>query len=160
MVTQEAIRDFFAVKRIVLIGASRRKDEYSRRLMSDLRQRGYEVIPVNPGADQIDGQRCHARVQDVPGPVERAIIVLPPDKSERAVLDCAAAGVHDVWLHNHIAAGVQNTRAIYQAEQHGIRLITGFCPFMFLPDTAFFHRLHGWILKLLGAFPKSTVVKS
>lgn len=159
MITQEAIRDFFDARRIALIGASRQKREYSRRLLSDLHQRGYEVFPVNPSADQIDGQRCYARVQDVPGPVERAIVVLPPDKSEQAVLDCAEAGIRDVWLHNHIAAGVQNTRAIYQAEQHGIRLITGFCPFMFLPKTAFFHRLHGWILKMMGAYPKSTTAK-
>jgi predicted CoA-binding protein len=153
MVTQESIRDFYSAKRIALVGVSRNKGEYSRRLFADLRQRGYDVVPVNPQATEIEGQRCYARVQDVAPPVERAILVVPPDKSEQAVLDCAAAGVKDVWLHNHIAAGVQNTRAIYQAEQHGLRLITGFCPFMFMPATAFFHRMHGFVLKVLRAYP-------
>ena len=154
MITKQMIDEFFNEKRVAVVGASRHKQEYSRSLLRELLQLGYDAVPVNPNVAEIEGRVCYPRVQDVPKPLQRAIIVLPPDKSEQTILDCAEAGVRDVWLHNHIAAGVQNTRAIYQAEQHGIRLITGFCPFMFMPGTGWFHRAHGFVIKMMGAYPK------
>lgn len=153
-VTKKTIDDFLAVKRIAVIGMSRNAGDYSRMLMKEFSAAGYEIIPVNPAAEEIAGARCFARVENIAPVPARVIIILPPDKAEQAVIDCAEAGVKDIWLHSHIAAGVQNSRAIYQAENHGLNLISGFCPMMFLPQARFFHKIHGGILKLMGAYPK------
>ena len=53
-----------------------------------------------------------------------------------------------------MAGGVSDTRAIFRAEEHGIQLITGFCMFMFLPRTAFVHKLHGGVMRIVGAYPR------
>jgi predicted CoA-binding protein len=155
IVNKKTIEDFYAVKRLAVIGVSRDKHDYSRSFYSEMLRRGYDVAPVNPNLESVDGRKCYASVKDITPAVDHAVALLPPEKTEHALTECAAAGVKTIWLHQqHIGQGVTNTRAIYICEEKGIKLITGFCPFMFMPKTAFPHRLHGAILKLIGAYPK------
>ena len=153
-VTREKIDAFLAEKRIAVIGVSRDEKEYSRSLFRELLKHDYEAIPVNPHTNNVDGIECYANIRDIQPAPERAIILLPEDLTEQAVLDCAEAGVMDVWLHRHVAGGVSDTRAIYRAEENKMNLITGFCMFMFLPKAGFIHKLHGGIMKVMGIYPK------
>ncbi len=153
-VTRAAIADFLSAKTIAVIGASRDEKTYAAGLFRELLKHGYDAIPVNPHASEIAGRPAYKNVADIQPAPERALILLPEDKTEQAVLDCAGAGIKQVWLHRHLAGGVSDTRAIYRAEEHGIQLITGFCMFMFLPRAAFFHKLHGGVLRIMGAYPR------
>jgi uncharacterized protein len=152
--TRQKAADFLNAKRVAVIGAARNKLEYGHQLLRELQKHGYDVVPVNPNASELAGLRCYANVREITPAVERAVIVLPEDKTEQAVLDCAAAGVKDIWLHRHVAGGVSDHRAIYQAEANGLNLITGYCLFMFLPQAGFIHKLHGGIMRLFGIYPK------
>jgi hypothetical protein len=78
-------------------------------------------------------------------------VILPKDKTASAVLECAQAGILDVWVLPINGCG-ENVRAI--ASEKGIHLIWGVCMFMFLQNAGWVHRFHGRILKLFGAFPK------
>ncbi len=153
-VTRQAIDSFLAAKRIAVIGASRNRQEYGRSLFQELLKHGYDAIPVNPNADELEGRKAFKNIKDISPAPERALILLPEDKTEQAVLDCADAGVKDVWLHRHVAGGVSDTRAIFRAEERGLNLITGFCLFMFLPKAPLIHKLHGGIMKLVGIYPR------
>jgi uncharacterized protein len=153
-VTRRKIEEFLSAKRIAVIGASRNPKEYSRSLFQELLKHGYDAIPVNPNADELDGRKCRKNVKDISPAPERALILLPEDLTEQAVLDCAEAGVRDIWLHRHVAGGVSDTRAIFRAEEKGMNMITGFCMFMFLPKTSFFHKMHGYAMRLIGIYPK------
>jgi len=35
--------------------------------------------------------------------------------------------------------------------------VAGYCPYMFLPQTPFFHRFHGFLMKVTGAYPAPSV---
>jgi uncharacterized protein len=153
-VTKAAISDFLAAKSIAVVGASRNPKEYSRSLFQELLRHWYDAIPVNPYVEELDGKKCFKSIKDISPAPERALLVLPEDKTEQAVMDCADAGVQHVWLHRHVAGGVSDTRAIFRAEERGLNLITGFCMFMFLPRSPFIHKLHGGVMKLVGIYPK------
>ena len=153
-VSRKRIDDFLQGKRIAFIGVSRGKNEYSRMLFRELQKHGYQVVPVNPQAQEIEGQKCWAKVVDIDPTPDRAIITLPVELTEQAVLDCAAAGIKDIWLHRHVAGGVSDTRAIFRAEEKGLNLITGFCMFMFLPRAGLVHKFHGAIMKFFGIYPR------
>ena len=153
-VTRSAIGDFLAAKRIAVVGASRQEKEYSRSLFQELLKHGYDAIPVNPYVEELDGRKCFKSVKDISPAPERALLLLPEDKTEQAVIDCADAGIQHVWLHRHVAGGVSDTRAIFRAEERGLNLITGFCMFMFLAQSPFIHKLHGGVMKLIGIYPK------
>jgi predicted CoA-binding protein len=152
--TRQQIDDFLALKRIAVVGVSRNPKELSTTLWHELRQRRYEAIPVNPKTDLIDGQRAYARVQDIQPPVEGVLIMTSPGVTETVARDCAAAGVKHVWIHRGIGRGSVSQEAVAFCEANGIDTVVGFCPYMFLPGTPFFHGLHGWGKKLTGSYPR------
>ena len=154
--TKKQIDDFWAHKRLAVVGVSRDPKHFSHVLWQELRQRRYEAVPVNPNVAELDGQRCYARVQDIAPPVDGVLIMTPARATEGVVRDCAEAGVARVWMHRGAGggAGAVSREALELCAAHGIDVVPGYCPFMFLPGTPFFHGLHAWAKKVTGSYPK------
>jgi len=150
----ETIEDFLAQKRIALIGVSRKPGSFSVPVFQELCRRGYDVVPVNPNVSEFQGRRCFARVQDIQPPVQAALLLTSPDVTDTVVRDCAEAGIPRVWMHRAGGQGAVSPQAVEFCRQRGIRVVPGECPFMFLPQSAAFHRFHGFIRKLTGHYPK------
>jgi predicted CoA-binding protein len=145
--------DFLAQRRIALVGVSRDPRELSRSLFRELRQRGYDVVPVHPTLDAVDGVACAHRLQDVHPPVDGALLMTPPAQTDRVVRDCTEAGVTRVWLHRGTGRGAVNPVAVSYCRDHGIAVVEGACPYMFLPGAGFVHRTHGFFARLFGRHP-------
>jgi acyl-CoA synthetase (NDP forming) len=79
---------------VAVVGASVRQGSLGAQMMAELRRGGFEgaVYPVNPGYEEVDGFRCYASIDDVPGPVDLAILGVSNVRIERALGDAAAAG--------------------------------------------------------------------
>jgi uncharacterized protein len=153
--TKKQIDEFWALKRLAVVGVSRDPKHFSYAIWQELRQRGYDAVPINPNATELDGKHCYAHVQDVQPPVEGVVVMTPASATEQVVRDCDTAGVKHVWLHKGAGggAGAVSKGAVEYCEQHGMDVVAGFCPYMFLPGTPFFHGLHrGW-KKLTGSYP-------
>jgi uncharacterized protein len=147
------INDFLGLKRLAVAGVSRDLQDFSYLLFKELEGRGYDVVPVNPNATEIGGDTCYARVQDIFPPVEGVLIMTPPNVTEQVVLDCAQAGIKHVWLHRGAGFGAVSPKAVELCEQNDIAVVKGYCPYMFLPNTQIFHKLHGFGLKMVGRYP-------
>lgn len=150
------IRDFLNLRRIAMVGVSRNPKDFSRMLFRDMSAKGYDMVAVNPVATELDGKRCFAHLQEIQPPVEGALIMTPPHQTEQLVQDCAQAGIRSVWMYRAGGQGSVTPAAVEFCRKHGIHLVEGHCPYMFLPHTPFFHRIHGFILKLTGAYPRET----
>jgi len=148
MTTREHIEDFLKQKRLALIGVSRKDTDFTRALFREFLKRGYDAVPVNPGTEELDGRRCFRRVQDISPPVYGALLLTQPRATESVVMDCAAAGIRRIWMYRAVGKGAVSKAAIGFCKSKGIAVIPGFCPHMFWPDAAFFHRLHGFFVKL------------
>ena len=154
MSSMALVQDFLGQKRLAVVGVSRTPDNFSRKLFSELRDRGYDVVPVNPEADEIDGQPCFAHLRDVQPPVDGALLMTSPAASETVVEECASAGIRRVWMYRAAGAGAVSSEALRFCEAHGISVIPGECPLMFLPQGSWFHRLHGMVRKIGGRYPR------
>lgn len=152
--TISEIRDFLGQRRIALVGVSRNSQDFSRMLFRELCTRGYDMVPVNPSAEEVEGRRCFRRVQEIAPPVEGALLLTAPRDTEQVVRDCAQAGIRRVWMHRGGGQGAVSQAAADFCRQQGIALVEGHCPLMFLPATSFIHRLHAFFLKLTGAYPR------
>mgnify|MGYP001107986546 CR=1 FL=1 len=152
-VTRQTLDSFFAEKRIAVIGASRNPGKYGRKLMDELRSKGFEVFPVNPNTDRIDDLPCQGSILDVSVDVTAAIVVVPASEQTKVALECARSGIKKVWIHEHVMKGLSNPRAIYHFEEAGIEVISGYCPFMFMPGSGFPHNLHRLITGWMGGAP-------
>ena len=154
MTTRSQIDDFFSHKRLALVGVSRNPRDLSRSLLRELRSRGYDVLPVNPQAADVDGLPCFARVQDITPPPDGALLMTAAAVTDQVVRDCAAAGVPRVWMHRAGGQGAVSEEAVEFCRREDIDVIAGECPFMFLPDAGWVHRLHGVVRKIAGSYPR------
>jgi len=154
MSTLQRIDDFLGSKRLAMIGVSREPKDFTRGLLREFQRRGYEVVPVNPNAEEIEGVRSFPRVQDIRPPVDGALLMTTPAATDGVVRDCLEAGVRRVWMYRAVGAGAVSRKAVDFCEQNGISVIPGHCPYMFWNDSGFGHRLHGLVLKLTGRYPR------
>jgi uncharacterized protein len=147
------IREFLALKRFAVVGVSRNPKDFTRSLFREFLKRGYDAVPVNPGAGEVDGVRAVARVAEIAPAVDAALLLTKPAVTESVVKECHAAGIRLIWMYRAIGSGAVSPAAAAYCETNGIKLIRGECPFMFLPETALPHRFHALCKKLIGAYP-------
>ena len=145
--------DFLGQRRIALVGVSRDPRDLSRALFRELRGRGYDVVPVHPVLESVDGVRCARRLQELQPPVDGALLMTPPAATDDVVRDCAETGVRRVWMHRGAGRGSVSPAAVAYCREHGIAVVDGACPFMFLPQAGFVHRAHGFFARLFGHHP-------
>lgn len=148
------IGKFLGRRRLAIVGVSRNPKDFTRSLFREFVARGYEVVPVHPGIEEIEGQRCYARIQEIAPPVEAVLVLTPPAVTYEIAHDCVEAGVAEVWMYRATGAGAVSREAIAYCEANGIRVIPGECPFMFFPQTGFPHRVHGLVRRITGRYPQ------
>jgi uncharacterized protein len=152
-VSMAAIENFLAQKRIAFVGISRQPRSDSAVLLEELSRRGYDMIPVNPNTSEVLGRHCFARVQDIHPPIDAALLMTTPEVTDAVVADCLEAGIRQVWMYCGMGKGAVSTNAVEFCREHGIAVIPGECPFMFLPGIAGVHRFHGFLRKITGRYP-------
>lgn len=146
------IDDFLKQERIALVGVSRQPQHFSRHMLSEFLRRGYDAVPVTPHTDELEGRRCYPRVAEISPPPTAALLLVRPQLADSLVKECAAAGITRVWIFGTSGKNVSPALIDYCA-QNRITLVPGYCPHMFFPETAFFHRVHAFFLKLTGRYP-------
>jgi len=147
------IEGFLNQKRLAMVGVPRGAREFSRKLFDEFRDRGYDMVPVNPATDDLDGVRCYPRVQDIDPPVDGVLIITSDEVAGQVVRDCVEAGISRVWLYGINGPSSINTDLVRLCEENGIDVIPGYCPYMFFRDAGFFHRFHAWVMKLIKTYP-------
>ena len=152
--SRQAIDDFLASKRIAIAGVARNPADFSRSLFRDLQSRGYDVVPVNPNAEEIEGLRCFKRVSDIQPPVEAALLFTTGPATDEVVKDCAVAGVKRIWMYRARGRGAVTQNAVNFCLEHGITVVPGECVYMFLPQAGWVHSFHGFLKKTVGAYPR------
>jgi predicted CoA-binding protein len=142
---RQEIADFLGRKRIAVVGVSTQATSFSRGLFKEFVKRGYDAIPVNPKATEMDGRHCFASVCDI-DPRPDAVLIMTPARSTDAVVhECAEAGVDSVWMYRASGAGAVSGSAVGFCRERGIHVIPGECPFMFFENCGFPHSWHGWL---------------
>jgi uncharacterized protein len=153
--SMKEVKDFLALRRIALVGVSRNTKDFSRVVFAEMAKRGYDMVPVNPAISQVRGKRCYARLQEITPRVDGALIMTASEKTEEIVRNCEEAGIRHIWMHRGGGQGSVNVNAVQFCHEKGIHLVEGQCPLMFLKSTPLFHRIHGFVLKITGRYPRT-----
>jgi uncharacterized protein len=122
-----AIRELLtSSRRIAVVGASPRPGRPSYGVLRDLRRAGYEVVPVNPRADEVDGLRCYPTVLEAvgdTGPVDIVDVFRRPASCVEPARDAVAAGARCLWLQ----LGIANREAARIAHDAGLSVVMDRC---------------------------------
>ncbi|MGZ4626619.1 MAG: CoA-binding protein [Kineosporiaceae bacterium] len=139
---RQAATEFLGHKRIAVTGVSRSpKDHGANVVYKRLRERGYTVFAINPGADEVEGDKAYHDLKSVPGGVEAVVIATSPEHGEETMRECVELGVHDVWMHRGPGPGSVSPAAAQYGREHGVTVIDGGCPCMFAPTADTGHKI-------------------
>ena len=155
MKTSKVAESFLACRRVAVTGVSREPANHGSNVVyRRLRERGYEVYPVNPNAETVEGDPSYPHLADVPGDLEMVVIGTRPDHAEETMKECIALGVTRVWMHRAFGGGSVDQEAVDLGRAHGITVIDGGCPCMFAPTDDGAHRFLRGVCTLTGAVPR------
>lgn len=148
----EKAKDFLAQQNIAVVGVSHTTQDSANLIYKTLRDKGYKVFAVNPNAETVEGDTCYPTLQSLPMLVDGAVIVTRPEVTEKIAQDCVDLHVPRVWIHRNafFGQGSLSNAAVTTLEQHGVEVIAGGCPMMFLE---FAHKCMKFVLKVTGQLP-------
>ncbi len=129
------LENFFEPRSVAVIGASREAGKVGHDVLHNLIRHHFEgdIYPVNPKATEILGLRCYASVNDIPGEVDLAVVVVPARVTLQVVKDCGAKKVPatiiiSTGFKESGREGAELERALVEtAKQNNMRLLGPNC---------------------------------
>ena len=120
----EAIRRvLIGSKTIAVVGCSNKPDRDSYQIAESLIERGFDVIPVNPGATEILGRKCYPDVKSIPRKVDIVDVFRAPEHIPPIADDAIAAKAECLWLQS----GIVSSEAERLAHEAGIDFVQNRC---------------------------------
>ena len=145
MIDPNDFQPLFHPRSVAVIGASSDATKFGGRTYSAMKARRYDgrLYAVNPGAAEVDGDRVYARVQEIPEPVDMAIIAVAAPRVVQAVADCAEKGVRAAQIltagfrESGSAEGARWEEQIAAiARENGIKIVGPNCFGIYSPKSA------------------------
>ena len=122
--SDDDIRDILSLKNIAVVGMSKNPEKDAHRIPKYLLDQRYNIIPVNPTADEILGRKCYKSIKDVPGEIDVLNIFRPSEFMPGIVDEVIERGnVKAVWMQ----LGTGNEQAEKKAEENGIKAVSNRC---------------------------------
>ena len=113
-------------KVIALVGASANAARPSNRVMAFMKDRGFRVIPVNPGlaGQTLHGETVYASLLDIPERVEMVDVFRHADQCPDIARDAVSIGARTLWLQLEIISAA----AANLADSAGMDVVMDRCP--------------------------------
>jgi uncharacterized protein len=118
--TQRMLEEFDTV---VVVGLSSDPSKAAHSVPAAMQAFGWHVVPVNPHADELLGERVYRRLADIPGPVELVNVFRPAADAPDVVRQAVEVGAKAVWLQ----LGIVSAEARAIADASGILYVEDRC---------------------------------
>ena len=147
---KQKIEDFLKSKKIALAGVSRNKKKFGYISFKSLVEKGYNILPINPNANEIDDKKCFKSISDLPSDVESVLIMTPQNNTDEVLKEAIKKGIKNIWVQQ--MSNTKNTIGI--AEEYQKEIVIGKCIFMFAEPISGIHKFHRTLVKIFGGLPK------
>ncbi|MEV5024932.1 CoA-binding protein [Paenibacillus sp. LPE1-1-1.1] len=108
---------------VAVVGLSDKPDRVSYMVSEAMQAKGYTIIPVNPNADIILGQKSYATLKDIPVPVDIVNVFRRSEHTPPVAEEAVAIGAKTLWLQ----LGISNEEAAAIAVAGGLEVIMDRC---------------------------------
>jgi uncharacterized protein len=107
------------MKTIAIIGASNDRNKFGNKAVRAFRQQGYEVFPVNPKEETIEGLPAFKSIAEVPVRPQKISVYLPPPVLLTLLPYIAAKGCDELWLN----PGTESDEVLAEADRLGLNVV-------------------------------------
>ena len=110
-------------KKIAIVGLSPKEERDSHRVAKYLLEKGYEIVPVNPGQKEILGKACFKALKDIPFKIDLVDLFLNPKRVPPVVDQAIEIGAPVLWMQ----IGVIHNEAARKAREAGLAVVMDRC---------------------------------
>lgn len=149
MTTLKQINTFLESQPIALVGVSRNPKKFGHAAFKELKEKGMNIVPVNPEADQILGEKVYRNVSVLPSEVRGIIIMTKKENTAAVVKEAKEKGIKQIWIQQQ----ADSKEAIDELAGSDINCITGQCILMHYKPNGV-HKFHRGIMKFFRRLPR------
>jgi predicted CoA-binding protein len=117
---ERILREF---ETIAVVGASRDPSKAAHDVPAQLQAAGYRIVPVNPYADVLFGERVYRTLADIPFPVELVLVFRPSRDAAQVARQAVAISAKALWLQ----LGITSDAARAAAQAAGMLYVEDAC---------------------------------
>ncbi len=121
--SDEQIRKILSLKTVAVVGMSKNEEKAAHYVPKYLLSQGYDVVPVNPTADQILNKKCHANLDEVSQQIDIVDVFRPSDQVLSVIKEAIKKKPKVIWLQE----GIHNEEAEELARKAGIQVVFNRC---------------------------------
>jgi predicted CoA-binding protein len=121
--TDDEIKDILRLKKVAVVGMSRYSNKAAYFVPKYLSEQGFDVIPINPMADEILGKESHSNISSIDFPIDIVDVFRPSDQVLEVVQEAIKIKPKVIWLQE----GIHNLEAEELARKHGIKVVFNRC---------------------------------
>ncbi len=110
-------------KNWAVLGATHNKFKFGYKVFNKLRKHGYNVFPVNPGLDDIEGIKCCGKIDDIPENIDVVNMIVNPSIGITTLEAAKQKGAKIIWCQ----PGADSQEIIDKAREMGLEIIYNEC---------------------------------
>lgn len=112
------------IKNIAIVGISRNRHKDSHFVGRYLQKAGYNVIPVNPGADEILGNKAYSDLKSVPDKIDAVDVFVKPEYVTEVVEQALGVNPKIIWLQLGVG---EHPKEVEKAQNRGVMMVQNRC---------------------------------
>jgi predicted CoA-binding protein len=112
-----------SAKTVASVGVSSNMEKESYGVASYLKEQGYHVIPVNPTATEIFGEKSYPNLSSVPEKIDVVQVFRKPEDVPPVVDEAIKVGAKAIWMQE----GIVNEEAAARARAAGLQVVMDEC---------------------------------
>ena len=143
------IEEFIASGPIAMVGVSRDPKKFGFAAFRELKEKGMDVIPVNPYAEEIHGVKVYKDIKSLPAEVKGLLIMTKKSETPGVVREAREKGIRNIWIQQMS----ESKEILDELKGTDINYISGQCILMFYKPHSI-HKFHRGLKKLFGKYPK------
>lgn len=148
--SKKSIETFLESRKMAVAGVSRNPKKFGFTVYKDLKEKGYQVYPINPNLEQLDGNPCFHSVSALPLDVRNLLIITPKTQTLQVVKEALEKGIDNIWIQQ-----MSETREVLDyLKDKELNLVVKECILMWMEPVSSIHKFHRNILKFFGRLPK------
>jgi predicted CoA-binding protein len=121
--SDDDIRKIFSLKNVAVVGMSKNEGKAAHYVPKYLSQQGYNIMPINPTADQILERKSYHSIEEVNQPIDIVDVFRPSDQVLPVVQQAIKKKPKVIWLQE----GIHNAEAEELARKAGIQVVFNRC---------------------------------
>ncbi len=110
-------------RNIAVVGCSTNPAKEAHKVPLYMKMQGYKIIPVNPFAEEILGEKAYKKLEDIPGEIDIVNVFRPSEETPGIAEEAIAKKAKVLWLQ----LGIFNKEAGEKAEKAGLKVIMNRC---------------------------------